>query len=102
MICRSDFSADSATYKDTVEADLSDLPGEGDNSKTSGARLTLQYTNALPLELGLDITMLDANGQSLIKKNNISIEGAGVDDDGFVNQPAESELEISFSEEELK
>lgn len=95
------FSADSATFKDTVDADLGNLPGKGDDQKLKNARLTLNYTNALPLDLDLILIMLDENGEEVIRKENIIIDGAGVDNTGYVNQPAKNKTEISFSEQEL-
>lgn len=99
------FSADAATFTDTLDADLSSLPGEEEDRTLKEATLTLNYTNALPLELSLVLTMLDENGGEVFVKGNnnkITIDGAGVDANGYVNQPAENKIEISFSEENLK
>ncbi|WP_445666029.1 hypothetical protein [Fodinibius sp. AD559] len=101
------FSADAATFTDTLDADLGSLPGEGDDQSLEGATLTLNYTNALPLELGLVLTMLDENGNEVFQKppegeEKITVDGAGIDGNGYVNQPAESDIQISFSKEELK
>lgn len=96
------FSATNATFKDTLDADLSGLPGEDDDQSLEEATLTLNYTSALPLELGLTLTMLDENGAEVTRKENIAVDGAGIDGDGYVNQPAESDIPISFSKEELK
>jgi hypothetical protein len=96
------FSADAATFKDTLDADLEDLPGEDDDQKLKEATLTLNYTNALPLDLDLTLIMLDENDDEVTRKESITVDGAGVDANGYVNQPAESNVQISFSEEELK
>lgn len=95
------FSADGATFKDTLEADLSNLPDEESDRDLTGATLTLDYTNALPLDLDLMITMLDENGREVTHKGDIAIQGAGVDSNGYVSDPAENNVKVSFEEEEL-
>lgn len=97
-----DFSADNATFEDTLEADLGNLPGEGDDQSLKGATLTLNYTNALPLDLDLLIFMLDENGQEVTHKGGITINGAGVDENGYVNDPLENTAQISFNKDDLK
>lgn len=96
------FSADNATFEDTLEADLGDLPGEGDDQSLKGATLTLNYTNALPLDLDLMIILLDENGEEVTHKSGIAINEAGVDENGYVNSPSENSTEISFAEDDLK
>ncbi|PAU93941.1 hypothetical protein CK503_09735 [Aliifodinibius salipaludis] len=95
------FSADNATYQDTVDADLSDLPEEDEDRKLSEAAITINYTNGLPLDLTLNVRMLDANGNEITSKNDIAVNGASTDEDGFASDGAQSEHEISFSESEM-
>lgn len=95
------FSADGATFKDTLDADLSDLPDESSDQTLSKATLTLNYTNALPLNLDLVVTMLDENGQEVTHKGDITIDGAKVGSNGYVDAPAESNVKINFTEDEL-
>lgn len=96
------FSADGATFKDALDADLSDLPGEEDKQNLSEATLTLNYTNGLPLGLDLLITMIDADGEEITRKEDIKMDGAEVDSNGFVTQPVNGKMDISFSEDVLK
>lgn len=95
------FSADGATFKDTLDADLSDLPDGSSEQDLTGATLTLNYTNALPLKLDLVVTMLNKNGQEVTHKGDISIESASVGSNGYVIEPAQSNVKISFQEDEL-
>jgi hypothetical protein len=46
--------------------------------------------------------MLDENGDEVTSKENITIDGADVDGNGYASQPAESNIKISFSESDLK
>ncbi len=95
------FSADNAAYQDTVDADFNDLPeGDGD-TKLSEAAITINYTNGLPLDLSLNVIMLDANGNEVATKNDIAVDGASVNDDGFVSEKRQNEHEVSFSESEM-
>ncbi len=96
------FSADGATFKDTLDADLSDLPDGSSKQNITGATLKLNYTNALPLNLDLVITMLDENGQEVTHKGDITVDGASVGNNGYVSDPAQSNVQISFDEDELK
>ncbi len=95
------FSANKATYQDTVDADLSDLPEPDEDRKLSEATITINYTNGLPLDLTLNVMMLDANGNVVTSKDAIAVDGASTDDDGFVSDAAQSEYEVSFSENEM-
>jgi hypothetical protein len=99
-----DFSADNATFKDTLDADLSDLPGEDDEGELTEGTLTVNYTNGLPLSLGLNLDLVDQNGDIVVSKDDVSIEAAATNDDGFVPDggATESQAEISFTEEELQ
>ena len=95
------FSADNATYQDTVDADFSDLPEEGEDSKFSEATITINYTNGLPLDLSLNVILLDADGNEITAKSDIAVNGASTDQNGFASDAAQSEHEISFSESEM-
>jgi hypothetical protein len=96
------FSADQATFKDTLDADLSDLPDNEDDQELTGATLTVNYTNGLPLDLSVKITMLGENGQPVISKENITMAAAGVDGNGYVSQQNQNSTEITFNESELQ
>jgi len=97
-------SANNATFKDTVDADLSDLPGENpDESKISDAVLSLNYTNKLPIDLNLTLYMLDENGAVVAQKSNISIEAAQTNSEGFAaaDSANSNKTEIGFTTAEL-
>lgn len=96
------FSADQATFKDTLDADLADLPDNEDDQELTGATLTVNYTNGLPLDLSVKITMLGENGQPVISKENITMAAAGVDGNGYVSQPNQNSTELTFDESELQ
>jgi hypothetical protein len=101
------FSAENATYKDTMDADLSDLPGEEDERKISQATFTINYTNGLPFRLSLTLRMLDKNGNEVTRyplesDEEIVVQAAQVNSDGFVEGEGETnKIQISFSEDQL-
>lgn len=97
------FSANNATFKDTLDADLGDLPGKDDDQQLSEATLTVNYTNGLPIAMDLTMILVDANGKAVIPpKDGISIEGAPTDGQGYVTDAQKKKMQISFSEEELR
>jgi len=96
-----DFSADNATYRDTVDANFSDIPEENEDRKLSEATMTINYTNGLPLDLSLNVILLNWNGKKITSKSDIAINGASTNEDGFASDAAQSEYEISFSESEM-
>jgi len=94
--------ADNATFNDTVDADLADLPGEGDDAELDELVVYVSYTNGLPLGIDLSLIFLDENDQEIpdTRLENIEILPGTVDGDGFVNSPTESALVISLNEEQ--
>jgi len=99
-----DFSADNATFKDTLDADLSDLPGKNDDSSLSEGTLTINYTNGLPLSLDLNLHLVDKNGDPVVSKDNIAIEAGTTNSEGFVEEGggAQNKAQISFTKQELQ
>lgn len=95
------FSADNATYQDTVDANFSDIPDEDEDRQLSEATMTINYGNGLPLDLVLNVIMLDTNGNEIAIKSDIPVNGASTDESGFAFNVAQSEHEISFSESEM-
>ena len=95
------FSASNASFKDTLNADLSDLPGKEDDADLSEARLTVNYTNGLPIDLDLTATLRDENGDPLVTKSDIAVAAATTNAQGFVEQGNTSNVEISFDDDEL-
>lgn len=103
------FSASQATFKDTMDADLSSLPGEGDDHQLTDATLTIDYTNGLPLQLNMSLIMLDNNGNEVthypLSQNQLTVEPASVDPQtGFVQDGGQKQgkLQIEFTKDQLK
>jgi len=95
------FSADNATYQDTVDANFEDIPEEDEDRKLSDATITIDYMNGLPLDMSLNVIMLNWNGKKITSKSDIAINGASTNQDGFASDAARGEYEISFSESEM-
>jgi hypothetical protein len=95
------FSADNATYQDTVDANFSDIPEEDEDRKLTEATITINYSNGLPLDLSLNVIMLNWNGKKITSKSDIPISGAPTNAGGFAADAAQGEYEISFSESEM-
>lgn len=98
------FSANNASFKDTMDADLGDLPGSDSDQQLSEATFTINYENGLPLDLDLSVYMLDENGNEVTHKAGIEISAASTNSDGFVEEGSvnENKTEITFTEEELQ
>lgn len=98
-----DYIAGKTTFTDTVDADLSYLPGEGDNQQLTSAVMTLYYTNGAPVELDFSILMLDKNGNIVSEQDDISVEAPAITSSGYVAQEGEQEGKavVSFSRDEL-
>lgn len=106
------FSAQSASFTDTLEADLSALPGEGDEQQLSEATFTINYTNGLPLGLDLRLTFMgDDQSQAkelltypLESQEPLKVQPATVDaKTGFVEEGGAKagQLQISFNKDQL-
>jgi hypothetical protein len=98
------FSANNATFEDTLDADLGNLPDESDDQQISAATLTLDYVNGLPLDLDASVILYDQAGIEVTSKTNIQFGAANIDGDGEVPSGGanDDQLQISFSEKELK
>ncbi len=92
--------ANNATFSDTVDADLGDLPGEGDDAELEELVVYINYTNGLPLGFNLDLIFLDENDQEIpnTRLEDVEILPGEVDANGFVTSPSVSALVISFNE----
>jgi hypothetical protein len=99
-----DYITGKTTFTDIIGADLSYLPGEGDNQQTTSAVMTLYYTNGVPVELDFSILMLDKNGEIISELNDISVEAAAINSSGYVAQNGEQvgKAVVSFSRDELR
>lgn len=102
-----DFSAKNATFKDTLDADLNDLPGKNDDQQLSEAVFTVGYTNNLPLDLKLKLNMLNSSNEIVTvvgEDEPLLVNGASVDTEtGFVSDGERREkLEISLDKDQLR
>ncbi|MCH8496416.1 MAG: hypothetical protein LAT57_12405, partial [Balneolales bacterium] len=79
--------------RDTLDVDLSDLPKDGDDIQFTSARMLLNYTNNLPLELEVEMQFLDENYQLVTQA-----PFPGRANDGpYVIGPAEVSSETAFA-----
>lgn len=102
-------SVGSEVLQDTVEADLSDLPGEDESSVLKESAIRIEYENMLPFELDLELLFLDENGEVITTvpasddSHPLTIEAPGIDTQTrFANTPADGELVIDFTDEQAK
>lgn len=102
------FSTQTSSYSDTLDADLSELPKEGDNQRLKEATLTIGYTNALPFRFTIRLKMLDQNGRQITEipltgQQELVIGGGQVNGTThFVETPREGSLMFSLTEEQLQ
>lgn len=79
------FKSDGASFTDTTDQDLSDLPSpeNGDNTTITEGVLTLDYGNGLPLGFEVELNFLDENDQIItsVPVNNETIEVSPADVD---------------------
>lgn len=101
-------AANSASYSDTVEADLSDLPDpQQDDQRLTEGKIYIEYTNNLPLGTELNLVMLDANGNEVTRipsssEDPLTITPGTVDSGtGFVTQASTGNLTISLNQDQL-
>lgn len=94
-----------ATFKDTTEQDLGDLPSSenDDKSTITEGRLILNYDNGLPLNVDLEITFMDSLYNAFETLTIDRLEAAGVDANGFVNSPANDRtMMIALNQDQLR
>ncbi|MDR8391839.1 hypothetical protein NC796_11840 [Aliifodinibius sp. S!AR15-10] len=101
-------TASAAVYRDTVAADLSDLPDpEQDDRRLTEGTIYVNYTNNLPLGAKLKMIMLDSNGDEVTRvpsadEDGLVLEAASVDNSSlFVNEAANGNLTITLNEDQL-
>ncbi|MFH5884447.1 hypothetical protein ACG2F4_09060 [Halalkalibaculum sp. DA3122] len=103
-----DLSANSASYRDTVEVDLGDLPDpEQDDQRLTEGTIHIDYTNGLPLGTTLNLVLLDADGNEVTRipsssQDPLTIGSATVDSgSGFVTEANAGNLSISLEQDQL-
>jgi hypothetical protein len=100
------FRADQASYTDTTETDLGNLPGPDDDSMIETGSLRIQYQNNIPLGVDLSLNLLDEFDQSITiipmqSEPAIQFQAAQTGSDGFSNAPSEDVSLISLSRSQL-
>lgn len=94
-----------ATFKDTTDRDLSDLPSpdKGDSRTITAGTLVINYDNGLPMNVDLEITFLDSLQNAFETLSIDRLEAAGVDANGFVDSPATGRtMMIGLNESQLR
>jgi hypothetical protein len=103
------FSADGASIEVTEDgSDLSDLPGEDDDSQITEGQLIVSYENGLPLGFDINIEFLDDQGGvittvPLAGDTPVELNAASVDvTSRFATANAVDNLIISLNEQQLR
>lgn len=84
--------------------DLSGTPTEEGNRVLSEATMRLRYLNSLPLSLDLTVLMLDKNNEVIIVKENVSIDAAAINEQGYVAEGGvnKGQAVIRFTRDEIQ
>lgn len=94
-----------ATFKDTTDQDLSNLPSpdNGDSNTITDGKLVINYDNGLPMNVDLEIKFLDSEYNAFETLTIDRLEAAGVDANGFVDSPANGRTTmIALNAEQLR
>lgn len=100
------FRADQASYTDTTETDLGNLPGPDDDTMIETGSLRIQYQNNIPLGIDLSLSLLDDSDQIITiipmqSEPAIQFQAAQTGSDGFSSAPSEDVSIISLSRSQL-
>ncbi|MDX1636944.1 MAG: hypothetical protein R3281_03170 [Balneolaceae bacterium] len=103
-----DFSAANATYEDTADADLGELPDpSADDQRLTEGKLFVDYRNGLPLSTNLTLVMMDSLGNEITRVPGSSGDpltiGAGSVDSNtrFVSSANDGNLTIDLTRDQL-
>jgi hypothetical protein len=98
-----------ATFTDTTDQDLGDLPStqNGDDSRLTEGRIIIDYTNGIPLEIDLEVNFMDENYTPItsipISGDELKLMASGIDDiTQFANVPASGSMQIVLNESQLE
>lgn len=97
-----------AVYTDSLEQDLSDLPGEDDEMVIEEGTIHIVYTNLFPLQVSFTLEFLDINDDVITSVPlsggpEIVIGASETDSEGFSTGDGRSDqVTISLSNEELR
>lgn len=98
-------TTEAATFKDTTDQDLSNLPSpdKGDSNTITSGTLIINYDNGLPMNVDLEITFLDSLQNAFETLSIDRLEAAGVDANGFVDSPANGRtMMVALNESQLR
>ncbi len=97
-----------STYSDTLQVgDGNQRPPNGETEGVNNGRVLMELENALPMQVGVKLRLLDFMGQSMLtipqSGQPIQINSAAVDQQGNVILPAQSKvtLELTHAEAQL-
>ncbi|WP_103663724.1 hypothetical protein [Gracilimonas amylolytica] len=98
-----------ATFTDTTDQDLGDLPStqNGDDSRLTEGRIIIDYTNGIPLEIDLEVTFMDENYTPItsipISGDELKLMASGIDQGTqFANAPSSGSMQIVLNESQLE
>ncbi|MDZ7806609.1 MAG: hypothetical protein U5K71_05800 [Gracilimonas sp.] len=98
-----------ATFTDTTEQDMGDLPStqKGDNSRLTEGRIIIDYTNGIPLQVDLEVTFMDSLYNPItsipISGDEILLMASGIDPGTqFADTPSTGSMQIAFTENQLE
>jgi hypothetical protein len=98
-----------ATFTDTTEQDMGDLPSpqKGDDSRLTEGRIIIDYTNGIPLQIDLAVTFLDSLYNPItsipVSGDEILLIASGIDPGTqFADNPSSSTMQIVLTENQLE
>jgi len=98
-----------ATFTDTTEQDLSDLPSpqNGDDSRLTEGRIIIDYTNGIPLQVDLAVTFMDSLYNPItsipVSGDDLLLMASGIDPvSQFADSPSTGSMQIVLSENQLE
>ena len=98
-----------ATFTDTTDQDLGDLPStqNGDDSRLTEGRIIIDYTNGIPLEIDLEVTFMDENYAPItsipISGDEIKLMASGIDQGTqFADRPSSGTMQIVLNDNQLE
>lgn len=98
-----------ATFTDTSDQDLGDLPStqKGDDSRLTEGRISVDYTNGIPLRIDLELTFMDKNYRPItsipISGDELLLMASGIDQmTQFANAPSSGSMQAVLNESQLE
>lgn len=100
--------SDNATFVDTLDTDLTELPGEDDDSSITEGFIEFKYSNNLPIGMNFKLNFLDELKNTLITTPlttdlPLILGPAEIDDiTSFSTKPNDGNMILTLNEEQLK